>query len=299
MPTFRPERPGQLLELLKRHLPEWKTSTLKQRLKHDLVTVDGRVADSGAVRVEKGSLVEVLAVPPSPADFFPAGLGPPPLPILYADKHLVAVDKPHGLLSVATEREKNLTAVRLMRDWLRGLDDKDSGEIHAAHRLDREASGVLLLTRSLAMKRALASAWHSFEKIYLAVADGLPPQPEGTVDLPLWEDKALFVRIAKHGDGEPALTHYRLLKANGERSLLEIRLGSGRKHQIRVHMAAIGCPLAGDLRYGAEKGGRLALHAARLVLVHPAIGERLEITSPTPAELRNMLRTPRTRRPRR
>lgn len=290
MPTFQAERPGQLLDILKRGFPDWKTSTLKQRLKHRLILVDGRPAQSGAERVEAGSAVEILAAPPNPASLFPAGLGESPLPILYADDILIAVDKPSGLLSVASEREKNLTAVRIMREWLQGLDNKDRGEVHAAHRLDREASGVLLLTRSLAVKRSLAAAWHNFEKIYLAVADGIPEDPEGTVDLPLWEDKGLFVRVAESGKGERAVTHYRLLKTGGGRSLLEVKLETGRKHQIRVHMAAIGCPLAGDLRYGVSKAPQLALHAARLRITHPESGKLLEIASPVPQTLTKMLR---------
>lgn len=294
MVKLRVDRPGQLLDVLKRQLPDWKTSTLKQRLKHDLITIDGRPAASGAERVEKDTDVEILSVPVSPASFFPPGLDEPPLPILFADDCLIAVDKPSGLLSVASEREKNLTAVRIMREWLHGLDPKRKGEkrgdLHAAHRLDREASGVLLLTRNIETKRALAANWHAFEKIYLAVADGIPNEPEGTVNLPLWEDKGLFVRVSDTDRGESAITHYRMLRKNGNRSLLEVRLETGKKHQIRVHMAAIGCPLVGDLRYGVSKAERLALHAARLRIIHPQNGRKIEITAPTPPAFKKMLR---------
>lgn len=300
MPCFQVERPGLLLDVLKRQATGWKVSTLKQRLKHRLILVDGSPAQSGAQRVEVGVRIEILSIPPSPESFLPAFLGEPPLPILYADAHLIAIDKPFGLLSVASEREKKNTAVRIMRDWFRSHEfhqaNDDTGEmgknvqheeIHAAHRLDREASGVLLLTRNIETKRALAAAWHGFEKKYIAVADGVPAQKEGVVDLALWEDRGLFVRPSE--GGIPAVTRYRMLKQNGTRSLLEIWLDTGRKHQIRVHMASIGCPLVGDRRYGVSKAARLALHASCLRITHPVTGEYLEISSPTPTAFKNLL----------
>lgn len=289
MPRVTADRSGGVLDLLKRLLPGWKATTLKQRLKNGLVLRDGKTVLSGAELAEEGEVLEILAVPPSPASFFPAGLGEPPMDILYADDSLVAVDKPSGLLSVATEREKNMTAVRIMRDWLMGFERDENRELHAAHRLDREASGVLLFTRTLELKRKLAAMWSGFEKIYLAVVDGFPPAAEGSVNAPLWEDKGLFVRVAGNGPGENALTHYRLMRKGRDRSLLEVRLGTGRKHQIRVHLAHLGCPIVGDLRYGVSKASRLALHAHTLRLRHPVDGREVVITAPIPALFRKML----------
>ncbi len=289
MPRFRVERPAGALDFLKERLPQWKTPTLKQRLANGLVLRNGAAVLSGAEAFRAGDVIEVLAVPPRPEASLPFGLGEAPVPVLYADDALLAIEKPSGLLSVATDREKSNTAIRLMREWLAG-DDRESGrELHAAHRLDREASGVLLLARSLEIKRKLAADWKSFEKIYLAVTDGVPSPRRGDIDAPLWEDKGLFVRVAEEGRGEEALTHYRTLKKVRERALLEVRLGTGRKHQIRVHLASIGCPLVGDLRYGVSKAGRLALHAHRLILTHPVSGKRMEIQSPVPAEFKKML----------
>lgn len=289
MPRVTADRSEGVLDLLKRLLPDWKTSTLKQRLKNGLVLRNGKPVMSGAERVEAGEVLQLLAVPPRPASFFPAGLGEPPLDILYADDSLVAVDKPSGLLSVATEREKNMTAIRIMRDWLIGLERDDHRELHAAHRLDREASGVLLFTRTLELKRKLAAGWGEFEKIYLAVVDGEPPASEGSIDAPLWEDRGLFVRVSDSGAGEKALTHYRVLKKTRDRALLEVRLGTGRKHQIRVHLAHIGCPIVGDPRYGVSKSPRLALHAHILRLRHPTDGRELVITAPIPVQFKKMM----------
>ena len=289
MPRFQVDRSEKVLDFLKRRLPGWKTPTLKQRLKNGLVLRDGAPILSGAETLRAGETVEVLAIPPSPAAHLPIGLGEPPLTVLYADDSLLAVDKPSGLLSVATEREKNITAIRLMREWLLGMERESGRDLHAAHRLDREASGVLLLARSLEIKRKLASAWRSYEKIYLAVVDGVPDQRSGTIDVPLWEDKGLFVRAGDKGRGEAALTQYRVVKKVRGRALLEVRLGTGRKHQIRVHLAHLGCPIVGDLRYGVSKASRLALHAHRLCLFHPVDGRAMEITAPIPSQFKKML----------
>lgn len=291
MPRFQADKAGRLLDFLKRKLPGWKTPTLKQRLKNSLVLLNGAPVTSGAATVDPGDTVEILAIPPGPAAYLPLGLGPAPLDVLYADDYLLAVNKPPGLLSVASERERSLTAIRLMREWLQGLDRENKRELHAAHRLDREASGVLLLARSLEIKRQLARTWHTFEKVYLAVVDGTPAAPEGSIDAPLWEDKGLFVRVATRGDGETALTHYRTLRKSGSRSLLEVRLETGRKHQIRVHLSHIGCPIVGDPRYGASKAPRLALHAHRLCLRHPQDSRQLEIAAPEPTEFKRFLKT--------
>ncbi len=147
----------------------------------------------------------------------------------------------------------------------------------------------MLLTRSLEMKRLLAASWRNYEKIYLAVVDGVPAEKAGRIDVPLWEDKGLFVRVAGKQGGESAVTEYRVLRKGKGRSLLEVKLGTGRKHQIRVHLAHLGCPIVGDLRYGVSKSGRLALHAHILRITHPRDGRLVEITAPVPGEFRKML----------
>ncbi len=289
MPRCTVLEPSGVLEQLKKNFPDWKTSTLKQRLKNGLVLLNGRPVQSGAEEAAAGDVLEILAAPPRPQAFLPASLGEAPLPLLYADTCLMAVDKPAGLLSVASDTERQLTAVRIMREWLHDLEDPEGRELHAAHRLDREASGVLLFARSLELKRRLAASWSRFEKIYLVVTDGVPARKEGSIEVPLWEDKGLFVRVAHAGEGEEALTHYRVLRERGGRALLEVRLGTGRKHQIRVHLAHIGCPVTGDLRYGVSKAARLALHAHRLRLFHPETDREIILTAPVPKEFSRLV----------
>jgi 23S rRNA pseudouridine1911/1915/1917 synthase len=295
-PSLTVEKGTDLRSFLRLGLPGWKAGTLRRRLRHGLILLDGKAIRRDDVRLAPGQVVEILPRPASPAGIFPAGLGDPPLELVYADSVLVAVNKPSGLLSVASERERKRTAVRLMRDWLDGLKRGDSHELHAVHRLDRDASGVLLFARGLDVRSRLVAGWRSFGKSYLAVADGVPPAAEGSVDVPLREDRGLFVRVAEGRDGEEARTHYRLLKISGGRSLLEISLDTGRKHQIRAHLAHVGCPIVGDRRYGGSKAPRLALHAAELRLVHPDSGRSLILRAPVPLIFSRLLRPGRGNR---
>jgi 23S rRNA pseudouridine1911/1915/1917 synthase len=299
-PSLTVEKGMALRSFLRFGLPGWKAGTVRRRLRQGLILLDGKAVRRDDIRLAPGQVVEILSRPDNPAGIFPAGLGEPPLELLYADSALIAVNKPSGLLSVASERERERTAVRLMRDWLGGLKRDDLRELHAAHRLDRDASGILLFARSLDVRRRLVADWRNFEKKYLAVTDGVPPATEGSVEIPLREDKCLFVHMAGEGGGEKARTRYRLLKSSGGRSLLEVSLDTGRKHQIRVHLAHIGCPITGDRRYGGSKAPRLALHAAELRLVHPDSRRSLIIRAPAPPVFSRLLRPGRgNRTPRR
>ena len=289
MPRFTVESPDRLLAFLRRANPDWKTGTLKSSLRDGRVLVNGKIETSGGRPLAAGDEVELTGGSRRHDDGPAPGLVTPPLPLLYFDPLLLAVDKPSGLLSVADAREKNRTAVRLMREWLASSDPEAAAELHAAHRLDRDASGVLLFARSLEVRSRLTRAWRGFRKIYLAVVDGRPDSDEGTIDVPLYEDRGLFVRVGGPGRGEPAETHYKTLETGKGRSLLEVEIVTGRKHQIRVHLASIGCPVAGDLRYGVSKAPRLALHAKRLTLSHPSDGRLLDIESAVPALFRGLL----------
>jgi len=218
-----------------------------------------------------------------------AGAGHPPghgLPfgLLALDESLAAIDKPPGLRSVPDSLERDDTAVA----WCRRVLPPPG--YWAAHRLDRGTSGVLLLARTPDVRRRLAAAWDGVRKVYWAVVDGRPPAPEGQIDEPLLEDRALFVRISRRPEARRAVTGYRLLATGSGRSLVEARPLTGRKHQIRVHLAALGCPVAGDGRYGGppsrgrRPAPRLWLHAAGLSLAHPATGRWLDLRSPYPAD---------------
>ncbi|QEL13772.1 RluA family pseudouridine synthase [Limnoglobus roseus] len=214
----------------------------------------------------------------------------PSLVIIHEDADLLAIDKPAGLLTVATDAEKQDTAfVRLSEQ----LQARGAGRPFVLHRLDRGTSGLLLFARSAAVRDQLQSQWDGVEKTYLAVVEGAPPSPTGRVENYLREGKNLRVQARPTPDDGAvrAVSRYRVVGRKGRYSLVEVSIETGRKHQIRVHLAGLGCPVVGDADYGAKVDPvrRLGLHAWRLAFDHPTSGQRLELESPLPDELRRLV----------
>lgn len=275
---FLAAAPGRLLDALAGALPGWKKNTLRERLSLGCVRVNGAVAKRADHALVVGDEVVVLAPGARPEELVSARFG-----TLHLDPDLVAIDKPEGLLSVASEREHARSALYLVRAALAGPGR--SGELWPVHRLDRETSGVLLFARTPAARAAVQARWDEARKTYLALVEGAPRAPEGVIDLPLAERRDLDVRVDTGPDGKPARTRYRTRERRGSRTLLEVELETGRRHQIRVHLAALGCPVVGDERYGT-RAARLGLHAWRLVVPHPRDGRELALEAPPPASFR-------------
>ncbi len=212
----------------------------------------------------------------------------PPLVIVHEDADLIAIDKPAGLLTVATDAEKHDTA------FVR-LGEQRHTRPFVVHRLDRGTSGLLLFARSAAVRDQLQAAWDSVEKTYLAVVQGHPPSASGRVENYLREGKNLRMQaMAKPADGAVrAISRYRVVGRKGPYSLVEVAIETGRKHQIRVHLAGLGCPVIGDTDYGAtaDPVRRLGLHAWRLAFPHPTGGQRLELESELPDVLRQVVKS--------
>jgi len=209
--------------------------------------------------------------------------------IVHEDDALIVLDKPSGLLTVATEREKTDTLYARLNDYLRGRGSARPSRALVVHRLDQGTSGLVLFAKSRQVQCLIEDAWQAVEKTYWVVVEGRPHADLGTITSYLTEGKSLKVFSSDHPTpgARLATTHYRLLQTRGDLSLLEVRLESGRKHQIRVHLAGLGCSVAGDPRYGAASDPchRLALHAGRLALAHPLTGARLKFDSPLPLAL--------------
>lgn len=207
-----------------------------------------------------------------------------PFPILYEDNWLLVVEKPAGVLSMNKEDDKTDTFLFAVNRTLRQRP-RNRKRAYLVHRLDREASGVMLFAFSPEIKRALQANWEKTEKLYFALVEGRPPQKEGTMQSWLVEDRSLMVRSApKSPKAKYAVTHYRILKERIGYSLLEVKLETGRKNQIRVHLSDLGCPIAGDRKYGAKGNPihRLALYAFSLAFDHPVTGKRIHIRLPLP-----------------
>ncbi|HET8773792.1 MAG TPA: RluA family pseudouridine synthase [Thermoanaerobaculia bacterium] len=266
-----------LLDTLALLYPDSTKTTLRQLLQTGRVRVNGEVEKNARRELEPGELVEVGQKSVQPAL-------PPGLAILHEDDDVIVVLKAHGLLTVATERERETTAQAYLNGYLK---EKGGERIHVVHRIDRETSGVLLFAKSFAAREALKEkfAAHDVERVYIAVIEGALDPPRGTIRSHLRERKDLRMEsVDAHPDAKLAVTHYRTIESNGRYSLLEIRLETGRKNQIRTHLAEAGHPVVGDRMYGSTVNplGRLGLHAKVLGFEHPRTGKKLVFTAPVP-----------------
>lgn len=206
-------------------------------------------------------------------------------PILYEDKDILVVDKPWGLLAVATPWERELTAHKLLTAYIRKGCGRSRKELFVVHRLDRDTSGLLIFAKSETAMNRLKDRWKEFDKKYLAVVQGRPEKPSGIVTSYLAEDSDLTMYSTTDSRaGKLAKTSYRVLKTTQRYALLEVTLLTGRKNQIRVHMADMGHPVVGDTWYGEDSKPqpRMALHAWSLFFRHPMNNRELSFRSEVP-----------------
>jgi len=262
----------------------------KDLLRFDRVAVHGKTHVRHDTPLEPGDTVEILSrARPADRSLEHAGLR-----ILHLDEAIAVIDKPAGLLSIGSEREKENTTHRLLNDHLKSISRSHRQQIFIVHRLDRETSGLMIFARSESIQAALQSNWKDLTKRYLAIVEGVPADPEGTLRDHLIESKALKVHRVERG-GALAITHYRVIRNNGARSMLELTLETGRKHQIRVQLAAFGHSIIGDKKYGAKNAsaGRLALHSCELEFRHPVSGAPMEFRSELPGALLALIDRPR------
>jgi len=265
--------------------------TVKNLLKHGAVRVNGATVRQFDRLLSPGDEVTICSLQAAAAV---SRLEHARIQLVYEDDALIVVDKPSGLLTVATDREKADTLYVRLNEYLRGRNSARPQRALVVHRLDQETSGLVLFAKSEPVKRLLQNAWPTTEKIYCAVVQGRPTVDHGTVTSFLIEDSRslkVFGSDRPTAGSHLAITHYRVLKTHGDRSLVEVRLGTGRKHQIRVHLASLGWPVVGDCRYGnpSDECRRLALHACGLIFVHPLTGERLNLASSLPSALQELL----------
>jgi len=198
--------------------------------------------------------------------------------LLYEDSDVIVIDKPGGLLTMGTERDKSRTAHCILNDYVRKGNSRSRNRVYIVHRLDRDTSGILIFAKSESAKRILQEKWDSTTKTYLAVVHGTPMPRQGMISSYLAENSAFNVYSTPDpAKGKLSHTEYMVRKEARGMSLLEIHLLTGRKHQIRVHFAEKGHPLVGDKKYGRanDRSPALALHALSLSFTHPVSGKAL------------------------
>lgn len=213
------------------------------------------------------------------------------LVIPYEDEHLFVIDKPAPLASQSSANHPDDSLENALFAHLKCPDDY---VYRPVNRLDKGTSGLMLVAKTSHAQHLLQRMLHSpdFRRVYLAVVDGAPPARSGTANAPIGKEEAASIRRIVTDSGKPSVTHYEVIQHSDARSLVRLELETGRTHQIRVHMAHLGCPVTGDFLYGTEipeLPGRFALHSHEVFLTHPVTGERLHIASPLPENLISLL----------
>lgn len=272
MHSFSPKNQLSLLDALLEMRPGSSKNHLRALIKNGRVHVDGKCRKIPAYPVTAGSKVEIVSArSPSVGG----------VKILFEDKDLVIVDKPCGLLSVASEDPKEKSVHSFLKKYYH------PNRVYVVHRLDKDASGVMLFTLSekalWEMKELFVR--HDLERIYLAIVEGEMRENAGTWTSYLKEGKQYnMISSSKPNDGEEAVTHFQLIKAGRAFSALQLKLETGKKHQIRVQCRDAGHPICGDKKYGSEHSPlkRLCLHSHYLSFVHPITGKQVGFESPLP-----------------
>jgi len=278
---------------LQERLTSYSRSRIQAWIKEGRVLVNGSAAKASHL-LRTGDSIDATPMELPPLEAAPEDL---PVDVLYEDASVIAINKPAGLTVHAGAGARSGTLVNRLVHRFQSLSQL-GGALRPGivHRLDKETSGVLLVARTDAAHRHLAAqfAARTVEKIYIALVRGSVRAESGKITKPIARDPVRRTRMtAKVATGRTALTEYRILERFDGFTLLEIRLGTGRTHQIRVHMADMGHPVAGDRLYGPAKSAaaaqRMFLHAARIGFVSPATDERVTVESPLPEELRQWL----------
>lgn len=276
--------PAELLAYLFSTWPEVKKKQVRQWLKYQAIMVNARPVTQFNHPLHPGDVVAVRSDRfAAPKTVLPGGMK-----VFYEDAALIVIDKPADLLSIASEAEPEKTVYFKLTEYLRGHDARGRERVWIVHRLDRETSGLMVFAKTAEVKEKLQAGWEQFEKRYEAVVEGRLPQAEGTFESDLDETNPFRVRITQASAlTRHAITHYKVLSHKRGRTLVELTLETGRRHQIRVQLAAAGCPIIGDEKYGSKSNPakRLGLHACGLRFPHPKTGKELSFESPLPREL--------------
>ena len=286
-PSIKVEVEATLIEILSLLHPDAKKNSLRRMIDHGRIRVDGKKRNKAKERIFCGSIV--TTVPRTDGDQkkgLQANILQDP-EILYSDNSVIVVDKPEGLLSVATDREEADTMYSRTAKW---ASENKRTRIYLVHRLDRETSGCLIFATSPEARDILQKQFknRSIERIYYAVVYGKPDATSGieTTRIQETKDKRVRLVIGTKRAGKEAITNWKVEKTGPINSSIRIKIDTGRRAQIRLHMVNIGCPVLGDTRYGRGKASvnRLCLHATELAFIHPN-GEIINIKSNIPTKL--------------
>lgn len=266
-----------LIEFLKKMFSNLSKNSVKSLLHNEKVFVNGNMTTKYNYELNVGDVVEIREKVAKNID------------IIYEDKDIIVINKPSGLLTVATEKEKNKTAYHLVMEYLKKKNKNN--KIFIIHRLDKDTSGIIMFSKNERAKHLYQDNWNDIVKkrCYYAVIDGKMENKEGTIKSYLKENGNMVYSV-KDRSGKLAITEYKVLKERKNISLLDINLKTGRKNQIRVHMKENKTPILGDLKYGEKSKliNRLALHAYKLELINPVTKKLLIFEASMPNEIKTL-----------
>ncbi len=289
--TFRVDEAGERLDtFLAQRCPDLSRSRIQALTTEGCVTVDGSPSKPAA-RLREGQTVTLVVPPPSPATLVPQAID---LVVAYEDPDLLVVDKPAGLVTHPAPGHPDHTLANAVLAHCPDLEGV-GGEVRPGlvHRLDMDTSGLIVVAKNDAAQSGLSAQFkdRTVAKAYLAAVTGYPDPERAVIDAPIGRHPRSRTRMAIVTTGREAVTEYDVLRRLRGYALLEARPKTGRTHQIRVHLASIGHPVAGDATYGVPAPGldRHFLHAHRLAFTHPRTGDRLELESPLPNDLQAFL----------
>ena len=285
--SFTARESSSLMEFLSANMTMRKRTAIKHLLKYNQVKLHGTVTSQFDAPVEVGDKVEVNFSRPF-VTFHNRRMQ-----LVYEDEHIVVVNKGYGLLSMGNDKVREGTAYSILRDYVKDVDPRQ--KLFIVHRLDQHTSGLMVFAKTIEAKEGLQHNWNNMvrRRQYVCVVEGKLDPADGEVRSLLAENSKFLVYSTNDPKiGKPALTRYRALQCANGYTLVEVELETGRKNQIRVHMADLGHPITGDRRYGAKTSPihRLALHARTLVFIHPITRKLMEFETPIPNSFASMVR---------
>lgn len=275
---------SELLEFLLEILKGQSRNSIKSLLTNHRVSVDGAPISQYNFKLVKGDTVIISKTPIHKKTRSN-------LPIIFENEEMIVINKPSGLLSIASDKEKGSTAYRMLTDYVQQKDKHN--RIFVVHRLDEDTSGVLMAAKNPKLQKALQNNWNDLVKSrgYYAIVEGNLKEKSGTIKSYLKKNSQnMMYSSKKEGDGQFSITHYKVIMESDKYSLLDVHIDSGRKNQIRVHLGDLGHHVIGDDKYGNPSNpiGRLGLHAYELKLIHPFTNKELKFTAPTPKEFKTL-----------
>lgn len=281
--NFIVDKEISLLESIYEFKEEISKKSIKNYIKNKMVKVNDKIITNSSYMLKKNDLVEICyekrVIPNYDLD------------ILYEDEYLIAINKPCGLLSISNDKEKIITAYRMVSDYVKSKNKKNF--IFVVHRLDQDTSGIMMFCKNEKIRDKMQENWNNIVKKrgYIAIVDG-KISGKGTFHSFLMEDKRQFVYSSKNGDGKEAITHYKVIKNNNNYSMLQVFIDTGRRNQIRVHLSEHGYPIVGDKKYGCKSNPikRLCLHANILEFIHPVSKKIVSIKCDAPNEFKKIVK---------